>query len=352
MSVSESNWDNPSLIAVTGCESFYGSHVVYQLLMRGMGVRGTVWHYNEEVKLFLSKFPNASTQLTVVEADLLVASDWPPVMEGVEVLIHCAAPVEIDALHGPKEKTDKEFFHNCHLIGTKHVLTAALASPSVRRVCHTSSLAAVSYGFPQSRYRYDNRHIFTEEDFSIFPLDSHNSFAQYARGKTEAERLAWKLVMNRDGDIGGLPSPDNLAHLLANEAAVCAAKNPPVKPQSRPEIVVICPGVMMGPMFSKTQSPCIQFILECCLLGGGFHPKLRNSRLASLLGLNSFMFDSRGPFLDVRDGARMMVCAALMPKKDVSGHRFIANSETIGLFGDLIDHLPLIRFLVELIHRV
>lgn len=76
--------------------------------------------------------------------------------------------------------------------GTLRVLRAAAASPGVKRVVITSSIAAIAYGHDKPPGR-----PFTEEDWSVA-----ESCQAYPKSKTLAEKAAWDFVRALPADRG------------------------------------------------------------------------------------------------------------------------------------------------------
>ena len=74
------NYIDRSIIIVTGGTSFIGSHIIYQLLNKNYYVRCTVRCLDDIKIKSLLKFPNASTHLEVVQADLIDFKSWDKVL--------------------------------------------------------------------------------------------------------------------------------------------------------------------------------------------------------------------------------------------------------------------------------
>lgn len=113
-------------IAVTGASGFIGKVLVQQLLNQGYFVRVLT----RQEKLF-----TASEQLQVFLGDLTTTKNWAPFLEGVEVLIHCAA-----------ELKQKSLMYDVNVVGANHLLQASIGR--IRRWVQLSSVGA--YGPVQS----------------------------------------------------------------------------------------------------------------------------------------------------------------------------------------------------------
>lgn len=167
----------PALVVVTGGTGFIAQHCIQQLLRQGARVRTTVRHLGKEPELrkVLAGNPGESSRLSFCAADLTKDDGWPAAMEGALYVLHTACPVP-----GTPPK-DESLVIRPALDGTRRVLQAA-AQAGVRRVVHTSSVAAVVSGLDRV-----SGATFTEADWSN--LDGELS--AYAKAKTLSERAAW-----------------------------------------------------------------------------------------------------------------------------------------------------------------
>ncbi|HVV81740.1 MAG TPA: SDR family oxidoreductase [Kofleriaceae bacterium] len=113
---------------VTGAGGFIGSAVVRQLLARGREVRAALAPREADDNL-------RGLDVEVIRLDVLDAAGVARAIAGCDVVHHLAA---IYALWLP----DESVIHAVNVGGTRHVLQAALEA-GVRRVVHTSSIAAI-----------------------------------------------------------------------------------------------------------------------------------------------------------------------------------------------------------------
>ncbi|GAB4429720.1 MAG: aldehyde reductase [Anaerolineales bacterium] len=250
-------------VLVTGASGFIAIHTIIQLLEQGYNVRGTLRTMKRETELrqTLAKFVRAGDRLSFTQADLLSDEGWDEAVRGCEYVLHMASPFPLQM---PKDEDD--------LIrpareGTLRVLKAA-ADNGVRRVVLTSSTAAVAYGHPREKRRFD------ESDWSIVDAPGANA---YQKSKTLAERAAWAFM-------------DNL-------------------PKEHPmELAVINPGLVLGPLpdtYARTSGVLVYELLK-----------------ASAPGLARMHFNG----VDVRDVAAAHLAA--MTKPEAAGQRFICVSES------------------------
>lgn len=165
-----------SVVAVTGAAGYLGSHVVRELLGRGLAVRAMVRGSAEEERYaHLRELAQGGTaRLETVSADLLKPDSLAALCDGAQAVCHLAAAVRF------WDKQPERSIVEPAVRGTKNVLDAA-SRASVRTVVVASSVSAVlSYERPPDT-------VFTEEDWCE---DATLEVNPYALGKTLAERVA------------------------------------------------------------------------------------------------------------------------------------------------------------------
>ena len=118
--------------------------------------------------------------IELVAADLRHEAGWEEALAGSQWVFHVARP---QAVKSERDRTGGA------ISGTKYLLAAAFAQASVRKIVVTSSEAAIAYGHPRSKLRFD------ESDWTH--LDAVGKAADYFRSKTLAERPA--IVCGRRG---------------------------------------------------------------------------------------------------------------------------------------------------------
>jgi dihydroflavonol-4-reductase len=168
-----------TLVTVTGATGFIALHCIRELLQHGYQVRGTLRDLNQEHELRQALSPlGAADRLTFVKAELLSNAGWEEALQGARFLMHVASP-----LPKYRPKDEMELIRPAHE-GTLRVLRAALAA-GVSRVVMTSSMAAVSSGWPREAGR-----VFDENDWA----DLEQPMGPYEKSKTLAERAAWEFA--------------------------------------------------------------------------------------------------------------------------------------------------------------
>lgn len=253
--------DQKERVLVTGGTGFIASYCIAQALADGWRVRTTVRNPTREAALRadVGRLAPGDHRLEVVAADLNVDAGWKQAVTDCAYVLHVASPFPATS---PK---DDDVLVRPARDGAIRVLNAARAA-GVRRVVMTSSTAAVAYGHGG---RDDP---FTETDWS--DATNRSDTSSYERSKTIAERAAWDW-MSRDG---------------------------------RPlELVTVCPGAVLGPVFSSDRSASIDIVAR--LLDG------------SLPGLARFGW----PLVDVRDIADLHLRAMTAP--NAAGQRYIGAND-------------------------
>lgn len=177
------NKDKP--ILVTGGSGYIASWIVKYLLESGHQVHATVRDTSraDKVAHLQAIADKAPGSLHLFEADLLEMGSFAKAMKGCELVMHTASPFQIDVKDPQKSLVDPA------LQGTRNVLETCKATPSVKRVVLTSSVAAI-YGDAVELKDAPNG-IFTEAQWNESSSLSHQP---YSYSKTVAEREAWKIA--------------------------------------------------------------------------------------------------------------------------------------------------------------
>ncbi|EMY79553.1 3-beta hydroxysteroid dehydrogenase/isomerase family protein [Leptospira weilii serovar Ranarum str. ICFT] len=243
---------------VTGGAGYIASWIVQYLLEDGISVRATVRNKSDSKKIshLLELSERYPGKLELYEADLLKKDSFLNAIQdkgGVELILHTASPFFIDGIKDPgKELVEPAVF------GTKNVLEAANASPSVKRIVLTSSVAAVmgdnvdALSVPNCR--------FSEEHWNTTSSLKHQP---YPYSKTLAEKEAWKIA----------------------------------DAQVRWDLITINPSFVMGPSVSeRADGTSMNFMLS--MINGKFAP-----------GVPDMMIG----FVDVRDVAKAHILAGFTP---------------------------------------
>lgn len=169
-------------VFVSGATGFIASHLVEQLLDAGHRVRGSVRSLKDPAKVaHLRALAGADDRLELVEADLLAPDAFGGRLDGCDVVMHTASPYRLDVRDPQRDLVDPA------VQGTRAMLEAAFATPGIRRVVLTSSIAAITD-------QPDRGRVYDETDWNTTSSLQRNP---YHYSKTLAERAAWQFVEER-----------------------------------------------------------------------------------------------------------------------------------------------------------
>jgi dihydroflavonol-4-reductase len=202
-----------SAVLVTGGSGFVGSHCILQLLAAGHTVRTTVRHLKREAdvrSLIKTGGAEPGDRLQFFAADLENDAGWAEALQGCDYVLHVASPIPVAV---PKDENE--------LIvpareGALRVLRAAKAA-GVKRVVLTSSFAAIGYGQQPQSAPFDETNWTDINGYGATP---------YVKSKTIAERAAWDFVAKEGG----------------------------------PELAVVNPVVVFGPVLGSDYSPSVMIV--------------------------------------------------------------------------------------------
>ncbi len=196
--------DKSKPVLVTGATGYVAGWLVKKLLDEGLTVHAAVRNPEDKKKTeHLDEIAVKSHgMLKYFAADLLREGSYAEAMQDCELVFHTASPF-IASVKDPQKD-----LVNPALLGTRNVLEQANKTPSVKRVVLTSSVAAI-YGDNIDILNAPNG-ILTED---VWNTTSDLSHQPYSYSKTLAEKEAWAIN----------------------------------KKQSRWDLVVINPGLVLGP---------------------------------------------------------------------------------------------------------
>lgn len=260
-------------VLVTGATGFIASHCLLALKKRGHEVRGTARSTAraEALNAMLSDYAGERVEVPLVAADLTSDAGWADAMDGVDTVFHVASPIPANL---PR---DAETLIRPAREGTLRVLKAAKRA-GISRVVMTSSVAAIAYGWGESR-----PDPLTEDHWSN--PDNLKDNTAYTRSKTLSELAAWEYV---GGEGEGL------------------------------DLTTINPSAVLGPVMSTDFSASLELITQ--LMGGKLPAVPR-------MGFQ---------IVDVRDVAEAHVLAMETP--EAAGRRYIVAGDFVW-FSELADLL-------------
>ena len=127
------------LVVVTGASGYIGSHIVANLLSKGMRVRATVRDLGDPERVAHLKTMEIAEGggIEIVEMDLFDPESVNSAISGCTDLIHTAATVIVRSRDPQRKIVDPS------VIGTRNVISAIERSGTIERFVHTSSTAAI-----------------------------------------------------------------------------------------------------------------------------------------------------------------------------------------------------------------
>lgn len=181
--------DRTNPVCVTGATGYVAGWIVKRLLDEGLTVHATVRDPNSEKKLAHLRAAEAQSPGTLkfFRADLLEPGSFHDAVRGCSIVFHTASPFQM-SVKDPYADLVKPAED-----GTRNLLDAVNATPSVQRVVLTSSCAAI-YGDNADLERTP-RGVFDED---VWNTSSSLEHQPYSYSKTQAERAAWEIADAQD----------------------------------------------------------------------------------------------------------------------------------------------------------
>ena len=199
---------------VTGGSGYIAGWVIVLLLQQGFHVRTTVRNPSREaaVRSAVAGQVDAQDRLSFSLADLLRDDGWNGAAQGADYVIHVASPM------GQGEPKADLVRPACE--GTLRLLKAA-QNAGVQRVVLTSSTVAAKHS------RSHSKAVSAVTNESTWTDPEEEGLSEYARSKTLAERAAWEFAEQTTG---------------------------------APELTTILPGMVLGPIMTRTISGSVELI--------------------------------------------------------------------------------------------
>jgi len=199
-------------VLVTGANGYVASWLVKYLLEDGFTVNATVRDKSNQDKVghLMILGEQHPGKLELFNADLLNDGDFDAPMKGCGIVFHTASPFIVRGLKDPQ----KELIEPA-LKGTRSVLDSVNRTDSVKRVVLTSSVVAIFSDNQEAQSQPNG--TFTE---AVWNTTSSIDRQPYNYSKTLAEKEAWKIV----------------------------------EAQERWNLVVMNPGLVLGPSLAKSSA--------------------------------------------------------------------------------------------------
>jgi len=255
-------------VFVTGVTGFLASVIIDDLLRHGYKVRASVRRQSHDKPApHVKKWEKSGLPIQVVEADLLDVESLITNIDGCQFVCHVASPV----FFGANESDALSQLITPAVEGTLNVLKAAKLE-KVKRVCITSSIAAINGGHPEAPLVENPEELWTDLKADLDP---------YYKAKTMAEKAAWRFVEDERNDGN----------------------------QNIFELVVLNPSICLGPTLSPSDGETHRFIKSI------------------LMRDKPFTISTELPAVDVRDVARAHRLALEVP--EASGERILLTGGSL-----------------------
>lgn len=178
-------------VGIIGAAGFIGSHVARRFLADGFKVRASTTDLSSKSKhAHLGSLEN-SDNLELHELDCRDLAATVEFVQGVDVLVHCGTPFQLDV-----DDLEKDLLQPT-ITGTTNVLKAVNEEGSVSRVVVVASVGAYNTAYPMPIPGSSEDRVWTENDDPHFSDTDH----PYAQAKYYADQAVRKFVAedSRDG---------------------------------------------------------------------------------------------------------------------------------------------------------
>ncbi|KAG6836166.1 hypothetical protein H0H93_010714 [Arthromyces matolae] len=253
----------PQLIFVTGASGFLGSHIVLQLLSKGFNVRAAARGPRVSELTEIYKKLGYADRVSIVEIADISKGDFSEVFQGVDGVIHAAAPIGLDG------GVPTETMLASNIEGTINVVRQA-EKAGITRIVVTASIVNVMH----------DQSSITDKDWNPVTKEEAVKMAgndAYRAAKTLAEKALWEF----------------------------ANSHPHV------EITTLLPPLMYGPLAASQPIPT-----------GSYNAISTDIFIYRLLHTDGF-YPIMNLYLDIRDCARAHILALDSPPTSVVGHKRI-----------------------------
>jgi nucleoside-diphosphate-sugar epimerase len=167
-------------VFVTGGTGLLGSHLIYKLISQGVTVKAIhrKTSNREILKKVISYYKGNPDELLSavewVECDICDYDKLIKVMDGTDIVYHCAAAVSF-------ENRYKDYVLDNNVKGTSNIVQACLGN-RIKKLCHVSSSAAIG--------AYDGEFMVNE----THKWDENGYRSRYGISKYLSEREVWKGI--------------------------------------------------------------------------------------------------------------------------------------------------------------
>lgn len=170
------------MILVTGGTGMLGAHLLFDLLVKGEGVRAIKRQDSslEQLQKIFSYYSSNPTSLfdkiEWFEADLLDAASIEEALKGIDQVYHCGAFISF-------KKKDKPMMMDVNIHGTKNLVNACLHH-QIKKLVHVSSIAALGRSEP-GEYTTEKTPWKDSDKDSAYSISKYQSEMEVWRGIAE-----------------------------------------------------------------------------------------------------------------------------------------------------------------------
>lgn len=181
-------------LLVTGSTGHLGSWLVLRLLELGFKVRAAVIDPDDasDISSLLSIPVLARRNLQIVKADLNVQGDFDSAVQGCDGVFHLACRTNFIVDDPQKDVIDPA------VEGTLNVLRSCAKCPSIKRIVHASSAAAIRFSREEIPGKVYDESCWTDVDFC---LETKIPGWPYFVGKTLGEKAAIQFAQDNNLDL-------------------------------------------------------------------------------------------------------------------------------------------------------
>lgn len=161
------------MILVTGATGLVGSHLLFQLAVRGENILA-IKRRNSDlrfVKNIFSANPDLYDKVQWIEGDILDIASLKKALSGIQNVYHCAGMVSYDP-------ADIDLMTEINIRGTE-ILVKLCIEYNIEKLCYVSSVSAIN--------RINEKEIIDENTKWISSRENSN----YAINKYKAEQIVW-----------------------------------------------------------------------------------------------------------------------------------------------------------------
>ena len=190
------------MILVTGATGLVGTHLTYQLLLKGEQVKA-IYRSEESINKVRTYFEEIEagdlfSKIVWVLADITDVPALELAFENVTKVYHCAALVSFD----PK---DKDILRKVNIEGTANIVNLAIAY-KVYKLCHVSSIATLGETLSADRIIDESKPWNPELYHSDYAITKYGAEMEVWRGTQEGLNV---VIVNPGIILGASPVRDS-----------------------------------------------------------------------------------------------------------------------------------------------